>query len=224
MVRLTLLDETLMKLQREVKRYKSLVLYGEPEVRLIIYFSYGSLADSYVEMAEQMMREKKSGEASYFTEKAELARHFTTQVFGRFPEKDYYSGSYKVPKDMFVETPIEDLMLTAQFCLQNMQTSEEAMQDAKKLRNETYKKIRGFPQLGIEGQTADALLAFFMKYKDKPDKLQSVYELTALFDTILQTVAALKKLQDQKKVPGALKSAQKSAKHARASRPFLKEK
>lgn len=203
------------KLARTGKQFRSFVYYRGPEAQLLIMYSLAYLEENYVKMAEESMKQKKEYEATYFSAKAVEIRNFCISIFGHFPDKDYYTDTFKMPKDMYVSIPNEILNQVAQFCASNIEVDEELAADQKLMVRELYKSIRTFRKISVIGKYASKLLLMLKEAQKKPPKLMDVYELTMLLANILEVQKAFK----EQETNGTAKTdkKQKGKKRPRAS-------
>lgn len=195
-MRLDMLDDFVEKLNAKALKLKSMIKYREPEVRVTTFFAFGMLADQYLAMSEEAIKQGKSYEATYFSGKAAVIRQYTADVFKEAPEKDYYTGLYKIPKDLILETKPEELMQVAQFCVSSIEMPE-VENAAPKIHAEIDKILRKQTHFGIFGKFAEVLMKAAHGI-ESPDKLQTVLECALLLSNLQQTVLALKELGDKK--------------------------
>jgi hypothetical protein len=195
-MRIDILDEFIGELSKQTKKLKSFLKYREPEERVIVLFAFGQLADQYLMMSEEFLKQGKTMEATYFSSKAATIRQYAADVFGEAPEKDYYTGLYKISKDLMLETPAEELMQIAQFCVSNIEMPEtKRAQDIKK---EIEQVLRNQHIFGIFGKFSEVLLSAAKK-QESPDKLSTILECALLLLNIHQTITALRQLNKNKK-------------------------
>ncbi|MBI1973666.1 hypothetical protein HYS54_02535 [Candidatus Micrarchaeota archaeon] len=181
------------QLQREGKSIRSFLLYRDPDFRITLFFALGFYADMYLQMVEDALKKKKQYEASSFAKKAEQARALSRAVFGKLPDKDYYSGGFKPDHDVVTSVPQDQLLQVAQFSVANVQLPPELVQDFKAVGRELQKQFRAPHKGQTAGAYVDSLSALARKYRERPDDLQTVLELFLLLNVVEQTLELLKK-------------------------------
>jgi hypothetical protein len=194
-MRIDVLDKFIWKFSKQARKIRSFLKYGEPQTRLTLFFAFAKLSEQYIAMSEECLKQGKSVEASFFSGKAETIRQLMIGVFGEAPERDYYKGGYKIPKDMVVEN-VNDLMEIAEFCVANMDVPE--ISDIEKLGAEIEKTIRKQKTFGIFGKFSDVLLKS-KKGVEEPYKLATIYECSILLSNAEQTITALRELSAKQK-------------------------
>ena len=219
---LPLLDvnELNSQLQKEGKTIRSFLLYRDPDFRLTLFFALGFYSEMYLQMSEDALKKRKQYEASNFAKKAEQSRAISRAVFGKTPQKDYYTSMFKPDRDVVAGVPQDQLMQVAQFAVSNVQLPPELMQDFKAVYAELSKQFKK-PH---KGQTAGSYVAALSKlartYRERPDELQTVVELFILLNVVEQTLELLKKqtAAQQATAPAAGKGVAGAVKkHFRAS-------
>jgi hypothetical protein len=189
---LDFVDSFIEKLRLEARAAKSFLKYREPDQRMLLYLSLGFLSDSYLQAAEEALKQGKGYEATHFTAKATTIRNVTHDTFGEVPEKDYYTGLYKVPKDIVTGMPNEQLQAMAQFCAGNIEMDENLLQDSKALGEELKKQFK-VRRSGIMLKYENVLRKAFNAVKEKPTKWGDIYELFLLLTNISMIMEAMEK-------------------------------
>lgn len=212
-MRLDLLDKFVEGLDKQARALKSFLKYREPETRITIFFAFGLLADQYLALSEDALKKGKGAEATYFSGKAAAVRQYTADVFKEAPEKDYYTGIYKIPEDIVLSVKPEKILQVAQFCVSNIELprvagepAADAAGTAPAIRAELTKILRTQKTLGVFGKFSEVLLTAAKK-QENPDKLQTIFECAVLLSNVQQTSQALKETgAKQKKHSGSLKA------------------
>lgn len=191
-MRLDTLDDFIENLNEKAVKLRSFIKYREPEARTTTFFAFGLLADKYLALSEESVKQGKSYEATYFSGKAAAIRQYTADVFKEAPEKDYYTGLYKIPKDLVLETKPEELMQIAQFCVSSLEMPE-IENSTPKIHAEIDKILRRQAHFGVFGKFAEVLMKAAHGI-ESPDKLQTVLECALLLHNLDQTIHALMNL------------------------------
>ena len=180
---------------------KKILMHRSPNKEIVLYLSLGHLKSMYMAQAEHMMKERGGREALHFTNKAKTVEEITKRIFGRTPEKNYYTGGYSVPDDWNPETDPEEAEELAQFCVSNMPqvpqiNTGEARQIIKEKIREHRKKRK---TRGITVNFINQIKKATEEWYD-PNKVTILLEVTLLFQNIEQVLQALEKQEQQKKL------------------------
>jgi len=187
------IDEFLAKMHWHAKHIQTHLTYHEPEQRTLLYLSLAFLSDSYVSMAEEYLKQGKAFESSYFAAKAQFIRNVGFETFGEFAERDYHTGLYKMPKDVVIHTPAEQIQQVAQFCSQNIKPDEKLLSSPKALGDEIGRQLKKAPAAGAYAKLFGVLWKRFKELKEKPTKWGDVYELLLLAENVKEVSAVLSK-------------------------------
>ncbi len=184
-----------LDLASKFKEFKSKLKYGRPDKLAIIYFALGYFYEQNSKIAEEALKKGEQYYATHYSARAMIIRRFTVDLFGKFPEKDYYLNMYKLPEpDIVLSMPPEVLHQIAQFCVQNIQVPEE-VQDPRILKRELRELLRSYKGRYIERKYVNLLKVYYDYYKKDPMKLMLVLELLMLLmniDTVLQGIGEQK--------------------------------
>lgn len=166
----------------------------EQNLRVLMQFSFAYLSDMYVQNAEALMKEQKADEANFFAARAAEVRRVADLVLGGLPEKNYYTGLYKIPKGVAVGLSEDDFNEFAAFCVNNMKVDESVSASLKSLRLGITKKLKTFPRRGFFRTYANVMRESYSKGFENPEKLSQAYELLVFAETVLEAFNSLKKL------------------------------
>lgn len=180
----------------------NLFYHRDSEKKLLVFYSFAYLSDKYIKMSEESMKKKADYEVIYFASKAEEIRQSTMDIFGEYPEKEYYrSMPFKIPRWYRGKTIPMQIMQFAEFCAENVQPDPEVIQDEKILYTtlrEMFKSHRHtFEDLsGVGASVISVLRERYKRLIDKPPKLGGIYEMMLLMDVIEEVLKMLKNPQE----------------------------
>ena len=191
-------EELSDKLHLKAKEFKSFLKYREPDTRMILYFSMGYYSEQYSQMAEEALKQGEEYQATHFSGRAMDIRRICSDLFGQYPDKDYYTGMWKMPQDIVTDTPNEVLQQIAMFCVQNIQYDPAVTQDIDNFKKELKKALRTYEKGGIREDLIEMLKDNFDDMQDQPMRLPVLFELYLLIlniDAALDTFS--KKAQEE---------------------------
>lgn len=198
-------EDFVEKIRKESLELKDFLLHTEPEKKLLLFYSMGFLSDSYSMMAEEALKKNKEYEATYFSGKAAEVRQACNDIFGDFPEKEYYKElEYKIPKWANFKTPIEQIQQIAAFCATNLQISPETASDSKTLIKEVVELMKGHKRTGIERKYITVMKKKYEELKNKPAKMGTLYEMLLLLINVKQVIFLMsgKQKEEEESLPG----------------------
>ncbi|MFH0987058.1 MAG: hypothetical protein V1911_03355 [Candidatus Micrarchaeota archaeon] len=174
---------------------------GEEDKKMLLFYSLGYLSDMYIEMAEDALKKGEEYPATKYSAKAEEIRQVCISVFGKAPEQEYYKGTQFKIERARTALPIEQIMQIAQVCASNIQPDQEIVQDPKEIISAINELFRIHPRIGVETKLLDVLKKKFSQLKDKPPKLEGVYEILLLLKNVneIQRVFAEEQQKPTKK-------------------------
>lgn len=199
MVDVTDVKEFLERLSDQAESLITFVQRVDVESKLLLYFSLGAMSDQYTAMSEELLRQKKTAEASYYTGKAVVVRRLAHDLFKEVPEKDYYTNMFNLPKGMgkIDDALIAELHQVAQFCVEKVEPDKGIMENAGDMYPKVRDYLRSIKARGILDSFRDILVAAAREYKDKPHKLESVYELGLLVENVATILKVLKEEESE---------------------------
>jgi len=187
--------EIMKELKSKPRELKNLLLRKSPDRKLLLYFSLGYLAQMYMDNAEQMMKEGKSIEKDYFSRKSMQIKAISRKVFGQSPERDIYTGEFKVPKTWAVEMDKGEIDQLAQFCVQNLPESPN-LRDPETIQEFINKKLKTYKKTAVVKKFIKEIKNTMENTKN-PTKLLTLLELTALLENVNEVLEAVKEEQEE---------------------------
>ncbi|MEM4221919.1 MAG: hypothetical protein QW097_00610 [archaeon] len=179
------------------KKLVSRIFFGDADFYTLVFYSLGSLFDKFVQFSEECLKEGQDYESTYYSKKALVVHKITSGAFGYFPEKDYYLGGFKNPKDVKTNIPIKDLYDLSLECVENIEVNEEIASDYQKLVKEVVKKFRMLPDSGILGRLKKEIYLEYNKSKGKPNQMLGIYEILLLLENVGKVLKAFREKQRQ---------------------------
>ncbi len=191
-----------MKLQSE-KVAESLLLKKQDK-ELIFFYALGFLAENYVKMAEEYLKQGGDYEPTYFSAKAEEIRQICSDVFGRIPEREYYKSLYyKAVPGARTAMPLQQIQQLAQFAAANVLPDQEVSQEPELLARTVRELLKKHGNLlhstGIEARLINVLNARFKKLREKPSKMSGLYEVLLLWENVEKIIEMLKEKEKEER-------------------------
>ncbi|RLG21274.1 hypothetical protein DRN74_03360 [Candidatus Micrarchaeota archaeon] len=185
----------------------SSVIGRDDEEKALLFFAFAYLAEQYTAISEELLRQKKSAEASYYSAKAVVVRRLCHEIFEEVPEKDYYTELFHLPPSTrkMEDEELVYLHKLAQFCVEKIEPDKEMLSDISHLYanlKSLIKSIKGGPTIS---NAKRVLLKETRHYKDRPSKLQTIYEVVLLVMNVSAVIEALTREKTEKreeKLPG----------------------
>jgi len=189
--------EIMKELKSKPRDLKNLLLRKSPDRKLLLYFSLGYLSDIYMDNAEQMMKQGKSIERDYFNRKSMQIKNISRKVFGQSPNKDIYTGEFKVPNGWAVKMEKGEIDQLAQFCVQNLPEAPD-LRDPEDIQEFITEKLKTYKKTGVVRKFVKEIKDT-MKNTKNPTKLLTLLELTFLLENVNEVLEAIKEEQKEEK-------------------------